>query len=148
MSALDRLRVKRDLRVFVTAGAQGIGKVIALAFLDAGARVVVTDIDRDKLDDLAREHPSITCFVADAASADDLEQVEKFVDDEFGGLDVMVNNGACSLSLLVVVLLFGHGTFVGRQGHEVAVTPHLTFSKLLCAEYLASLLFKLIKNGP
>ncbi len=92
MNALERLRVKRDLRVFVTAGAQGIGKVIALAFLDAGARVVVTDIDQHKLDDLARAYPAITCFVADAASADQLAQVEKFVEEEFGGLDVLVNN--------------------------------------------------------
>ncbi len=92
MNALDRLRVKRDLRVFVTAGAQGIGKVIALAFLDAGARVVVTDIDRDRLDDLARTYPAITCFVADAASADQLAQVDKFIEEEFGGLDVLVNN--------------------------------------------------------
>jgi NAD(P)-dependent dehydrogenase (short-subunit alcohol dehydrogenase family) len=42
----------RGKRVFVTAGASGIGRAIATAFTAEGARVHVCDIDRAALDAL------------------------------------------------------------------------------------------------
>lgn len=41
----------------VTGAALGIGRAIALAFLDAGARVTAIDIDREGLASLAQDHP-------------------------------------------------------------------------------------------
>ena len=46
-----RLRGKTAL---VTAAAQGIGRATALAFAEAGAKVIATDVAADKLADLAR----------------------------------------------------------------------------------------------
>jgi NAD(P)-dependent dehydrogenase (short-subunit alcohol dehydrogenase family) len=43
----------RDRRVLVTAGAGGIGRVIAQRFLAEGARIAVCDIDEAALEDCA-----------------------------------------------------------------------------------------------
>lgn len=40
---------------FVTAAGQGIGRATAIAFADAGARVIATDVDAGKLDGLASD---------------------------------------------------------------------------------------------
>jgi 2-keto-3-deoxy-L-fuconate dehydrogenase len=49
----------------ITAAGAGIGRATALAFADAGARVLATDIDGDALASLAAVHPSITTQVLD-----------------------------------------------------------------------------------
>jgi len=79
----------KGLRVLVTAGAAGIGRVIAQTFLDHGARVHVCDVDEKALSQVPK---SITWTKADVA---DVAQVEKLFEDvkrTLGGLDVLVNN--------------------------------------------------------
>jgi NAD(P)-dependent dehydrogenase (short-subunit alcohol dehydrogenase family) len=92
MPILDSLRPVPDLRVLVTAGASGIGAVIARAFHEAGSRVHVCDIDRLALDRLNTEAPGITGSVADASVAADVDLVFDDVQGTLGGLDVLVNN--------------------------------------------------------
>jgi NAD(P)-dependent dehydrogenase (short-subunit alcohol dehydrogenase family) len=79
-------------RVVVTAGAVGIGRAIAEAFVSAGARVHVCDIDEDHLAALAEAAPGIGRSLADVADPD---QVARLFEDALaglGGLDVLVNN--------------------------------------------------------
>jgi len=52
----SRLQGKHAL---LTAAGAGIGRATALAFAEAGAHVLATDIDTDALDALAAAHPSI-----------------------------------------------------------------------------------------
>lgn len=49
----------------ITAAGAGIGRATALAFADAGARVLATDIDGKALASLAATHPSIITQVLD-----------------------------------------------------------------------------------
>ncbi|NLU84566.1 3-oxoacyl-ACP reductase FabG [Rhodococcus sp. HNM0569] len=84
-----------DRTAVITGGAQGIGFEIARAFVDAGAKVVLGDLNEaaaqaaaDKLGgrDVAR---AVRCDVTESADVDALlaEAV-----DGFGSLDVVVNN--------------------------------------------------------
>ncbi|MBI3515967.1 MAG: SDR family oxidoreductase, partial [Proteobacteria bacterium] len=78
------------LRVVVTAGGAGIGRVIAQTFHDAGARVHVCDVTPEALEDCKRAGFGVT--LADVA---DPAQVDKLFDEaaaKLGGLDVLVNN--------------------------------------------------------
>ena len=72
-------------RVFVTAGATGIGGALVRRFEDAGAQVAYCDMDADAV--AAQTHG--TGFVGDvtdeAAMADVFAQVEA----KFGGIDVV-----------------------------------------------------------
>nr|WP_315981585.1 SDR family NAD(P)-dependent oxidoreductase [Aliamphritea spongicola] len=52
-------------RVFITAAAQGIGRGIARAFVAAGARVHICDIDQDALNAMAAESDQISCSLTD-----------------------------------------------------------------------------------
>ena len=68
--------------VVITGGARGIGKCMADEFCRAGAKVCVIDIlDNDY-------------FVGDLASKADLESFAKKVIDDFGRVDVLINNAA------------------------------------------------------
>lgn len=92
MSVADALRPRPGLRVLVTAGAGGIGAVMARAFREAGAQVHVCDVDRAALDRLAHSQPGIGTSMADAAVASDVDRVFDDVQTTLGGLDVLVNN--------------------------------------------------------
>jgi 2-keto-3-deoxy-L-fuconate dehydrogenase len=54
-------------RALVTAAGQGMGRAIAVAFANAGAHVLATDVDGNKLRDLAGR-PSIEVGVLDVSS--------------------------------------------------------------------------------
>ncbi len=79
-------------RVVVTAAGEGIGKAIARAFLDAGARVHVCDVVEERLTAFQAEAAGLGATLADVA---DRAQVARLFDDalaHLGGLDVLVNN--------------------------------------------------------
>jgi NAD(P)-dependent dehydrogenase (short-subunit alcohol dehydrogenase family) len=75
------------LRVAITAGANGIGRVMANSFSACGGSVFVSDIDAAALK--ACGHPGIIADAGDTAA------IERFMDAalaHLGGLDVLVNN--------------------------------------------------------
>lgn len=78
--------------VVITAGASGIGLAIVRAFVAAGDRVHVCDIDEAGLARLREELPGVTSTVCDLA---DRAAVEAFVAEAaatLGGIDVLINN--------------------------------------------------------
>jgi NAD(P)-dependent dehydrogenase (short-subunit alcohol dehydrogenase family) len=82
----------RGLRVLVTAGGAGIGRVIAKTFLEHGARVHICDIDEKALADAKRDMPAVTQSRADVANLADVDRLFEDVGRELGGLEVLVNN--------------------------------------------------------
>jgi NAD(P)-dependent dehydrogenase (short-subunit alcohol dehydrogenase family) len=87
--------VRLDLsgyRVLVTAGAAGIGRVMAESFVAAGARVHVTDVAEGAVSAAVTAEPGLTGTVGDASVAADADRVMADVARELGGLDVLVNN--------------------------------------------------------
>ena len=82
--------------VVVTGGAVGIGKGIASWLAEAGARVMLTDIDMEAADrtveEIRAEGGTAEAIRADAGSPADARKVVAAVQDAFGGLDVLVNN--------------------------------------------------------
>ena len=75
------------LRVAITAGANGIGRVMADSFVDCGARVFVSDVDEDAL--TASGHPGMR---ADAGVSADCEAFVDAAVTNLGGLNVLINN--------------------------------------------------------
>lgn len=82
----------RGARVIVTAGASGIGREIALAFREEGARVWVCDVDPGALASLGTDAPDIGTALCDVTDRAAVQAFFSKATAALGGLDVMVNN--------------------------------------------------------
>ena len=90
--ARQTLSVRLDkVRVAITGGAGGIGRIIADSFAACGAMPFVSDIDKAALADCP--HPNMHADAGDSAS---LEQFITTAAGTLGGLDVLVNNAGIS----------------------------------------------------
>src|SRR3954469_8010539 len=83
-------------RVLVTAGASGIGKEIAQAFMASGAKVCVCDIDEAALRKAAQDLPGLVTKVCDVSKRQDIERMVADAVASLGGLDLLVNNAGIS----------------------------------------------------
>ena len=79
----------------ITGAARGIGRATAERLLADGAKVVVSDIDADRLNETAAEIGTPDHVFAVRADVSKKREVVELVDAavrRFGGLDIMVNN--------------------------------------------------------
>ncbi|UTW13066.1 SDR family oxidoreductase [Marinobacterium rhizophilum] len=74
-------------RVFISAGAAGMGRATVLAMHKLGATVFTCDVDSEALATLP---PEVTSYVCDVSSSSEVDAMF----DQFlpGGLDILVNN--------------------------------------------------------
>jgi NAD(P)-dependent dehydrogenase (short-subunit alcohol dehydrogenase family) len=77
--------------VLVTAGASGIGAVIASAFAETGASIHICDIDDTALAAFQKSFPSCTATRADVADEEQVAAMFTVQREQLGGLDVLVN---------------------------------------------------------
>src|SRR4051812_27313970 len=76
----------------VTGAASGIGKAIAAAFVEAGASVLLCDINGDAVDAAARKFGDRAIGrVTDVSDEDQVEAAMHAARDAFGSLDIVVN---------------------------------------------------------
>jgi NAD(P)-dependent dehydrogenase (short-subunit alcohol dehydrogenase family) len=96
-------------RALVTGGSRGLGRAIALAFAEAGARVAVS-YSRDE--EGARETiargaargyaiESFRCSVTDGAAT---QKMVRELEERWGGLDLLVNNAGATSNLPLALL--------------------------------------------
>jgi len=101
----------QDKVIVVTGAAQGIGEAYAKALATEGAKVVVADINQEAGEQVAKQIKAdgghaifVHCDVSSAESAAALVQR---VENEFGGIDGLLNNaaiyGAMQFDLLITV---------------------------------------------
>jgi NAD(P)-dependent dehydrogenase (short-subunit alcohol dehydrogenase family) len=80
----------------VTGASQGLGKALALAYAEEGAKVVINSRSEDSIRPVAEEvEEKGAAVLAVAADVSDAEDVQKLVDaavEWFGRIDVLVNN--------------------------------------------------------
>ncbi|VGO13867.1 Dihydroanticapsin 7-dehydrogenase [Pontiella desulfatans] len=81
---------------FITGGAQGIGKAIALAYADFGANVAIVDLDMEKAEqtcsELREKGVKALAVKTDVTNPGQVDDMVRTVVGEFGGLDIAVNN--------------------------------------------------------
>ena len=82
----------QDKIVVVTGAAGGFGSATARAFADAGAHVVVSDIDTTGAEEVAADQPSAIAVTTDVTDATAVADLVSAAESAFGGLDVLVNN--------------------------------------------------------
>ncbi|GGM36463.1 SDR family NAD(P)-dependent oxidoreductase [Dactylosporangium sucinum] len=92
---LERLRLDRRAAL-VTGAGQGIGRAFAHALGEAGARVAIVDLDKDRAhavaDELAAKGIESLALAGDVSRPDDVRSFVDRVVHTWGRLDIAVNN--------------------------------------------------------
>lgn len=96
LTPLSDLASLRNKRAVVTGGARGLGLAIAYRLAEAGATVVVADVDGDA-SKKAAESLIKTGFKAlpikcDVSSEEDVKKMTELAGSQMGGIDILVNN--------------------------------------------------------
>ncbi|MGD0435139.1 MAG: SDR family NAD(P)-dependent oxidoreductase [Bryobacteraceae bacterium] len=80
----------------VTGASRGLGKAMALALGEAGARVALVSRDAEKLSEVAEAARGLgaeaTVFRADVGKEDSVFELERDVSAQLGPVDILVNN--------------------------------------------------------
>ena len=71
----------KDKKIIVTAAAQGIGRATALAFEKEGAKVIATDINKEKLEELKKDNPNIEIQLLDATNKQAVENFAETIEE-------------------------------------------------------------------
>lgn len=87
--------------VIVTGGSRGIGKAIVYAFANAGYNVILNYNQSEQsakniVEDLKECKGIVEMFKADVSRRDEVDAMIEYVNKEFGGIDVVVNNAGIS----------------------------------------------------
>jgi len=89
-------KILADKVVMVTGGGSGIGQSTALAFGEAGAKVVVTDVmveaGEETVQTIKKAGGKAIFFKTDVSRANEVEAAVQKAVDEFGRLDCAFNN--------------------------------------------------------
>ena len=85
--------------IVVTGGGTGLGKAMATYFSELGANIVITSRKLDVLSVTANEIESKTnnrvlAVACDVRNIEDVERMYKEAEDNFGSVDVLINNAA------------------------------------------------------
>jgi NAD(P)-dependent dehydrogenase (short-subunit alcohol dehydrogenase family) len=84
--------LKPGLRVFLSAGASGIGRAVADMLILHGAKVFICDVAQHALDDFKKVHPGHGAVYADVSNDADVARVFGEAKAMLGGLDALINN--------------------------------------------------------
>jgi 3-oxoacyl-[acyl-carrier protein] reductase len=83
--------------VIVTGAAQGIGRVISKAFVRSGWRVAAADVQKDKVEDVARQLQAdgeVRPVVLDVCDNESVRSGLEEIENTFGRVDALINNAA------------------------------------------------------
>ena len=94
--SIDKLFNLEGKRALVTGSGQGIGFELARGLADAGAEIIVNDIDATRVENaaakLAEEGATVHKLVLDVTDVDLVEQKIDALEKEIGAIDILVNN--------------------------------------------------------
>ncbi len=84
----------------ITGGANGIGKLTAKRFLQAGAKVIISDINEDAGENAVnelKEYGEIVFFQANVANEAEVNEMVQQAIQTFSKIDILVNNAGITI---------------------------------------------------
>ena len=102
MTKLTKLSRSVEGKVaLITGSGSGMGRATSYVFAEAGAKVVVSDINEKQIDEVSSEINSSngTCLkqILDVTNQKNINEVIANVIKEFGQLDILINNAGISI---------------------------------------------------
>jgi 3-oxoacyl-[acyl-carrier protein] reductase len=115
----------RNATALITGGSAGIGRAIARVLVDSGARVAITGRDERKLQEAA-EAVKARAIRADVRDESDVQRAMADVLNEFGHLDIVVNNAGFGI--------FKNLVDTSREEFEAVFATNVTGAMLMGRE--------------
>jgi NAD(P)-dependent dehydrogenase (short-subunit alcohol dehydrogenase family) len=82
----------------ITGASRGLGKAMAIALADAGAKIALVGRDKAKLEETAAAIPSESAiFLADVTVEEQVRALENGVREKFGRCDILINNAGMNI---------------------------------------------------
>lgn len=78
--------------VLITGAGGGLGNVVADAFLQNGAQLVLVDLQTEQLEKKYGQHKNVLILQADVTKEEDVKAYTEKAIDKFGSIDVFFNN--------------------------------------------------------
>ena len=102
MTKLTKLSRSVEGKVaLITGSGSGMGRATSYVFAEAGAKVVVSDINEKQIEEVSSEinSSSGTCLkqILDVTNQENINEVIANVIEEFGQLDILINNAGISI---------------------------------------------------
>ena len=90
----------RNKVVLITGGSRGLGRAMSLGFAEKGANIAVVSRKIESCEETAKEVEALGVkafpYAAHVGKWDDLDHMVEAVYDEFGKIDVLINNAGMS----------------------------------------------------
>ncbi len=95
--------------ILVTGGAQGLGKAISITLAEAGATVIIGDIQEEKakqvISDINHDNSIRAAFLKlDLSDEKNVEEVTGSIKSQYGRLDVLINNAGIDFTKSILDL--------------------------------------------
>jgi NAD(P)-dependent dehydrogenase (short-subunit alcohol dehydrogenase family) len=98
MTDIDQLSSLKDRVVIITGAGQGIGRAFAKAFAAAGACAVIAERNEKSAaavaEEILRADGQALAVTTDVADPGSVKEMVEVVEDEYGRIDVLINNAA------------------------------------------------------
>ena len=92
--------------VIVTGASMGLGKAIALEFVKAKANVVIADLNIETAnqtkEELSKYGTKVLAYQVDVSKANDFQNLVSAIENQWGRIDVLVNNAGICKSLPLI----------------------------------------------
>ncbi len=89
------MKITKGIRVLITGGASGIGKIMGRLALEKGAELIIWDINRETAEETASELSrlgKVTVYQVDVSNMEQLTSVAEAVKANHGSIDLLINN--------------------------------------------------------
>lgn len=85
--------------IVITGGGQGLGRTMAISFAQSGANIALIDLNEELLQETAKlvkgsgsENTKVTYYLANVSNEEQVESTFKQINDDFNGIDGLINN--------------------------------------------------------
>ncbi len=91
--------ITSNQKILVTGGGSGIGLALAKKFLANKNTVIISGRNLSKLEKVKADFPDFLIFQSDVTKEEDVKKLADYIQNEFDGIDVLINNAGIMLLL-------------------------------------------------
>jgi NAD(P)-dependent dehydrogenase (short-subunit alcohol dehydrogenase family) len=128
---MNQKRLKGKVAI-ITGGSKGLGKAMALALAEEGAKLALVSRNEEQLNAVAKEAQAAggeaKVFVADVASEEQVAKLERDVMAAYGGVQILINNAGINVRKTIT-------EFTLEEWNRV-INTNLTSVFLMCRAFV------------